>query len=74
MRWRQISDRSVPYLVGPLDKKEERIPPTGLEKELTYHPPASAIAASWASLTLGSSSPFSDMSGFWLESQFRMGC
>lgn len=29
-----------------------------------YHPPASATAASWASLTLGSSSPFNDISAF----------
>lgn len=39
----------------------------------TYHPPASVTAASWASLTLASSSPFSDISGFQLESQLWMG-
>lgn len=30
---------------------------------LTYHPPGSATAAAWASLTLASSKPFSDISG-----------
>lgn len=27
----------------------------------TYHPPGSAMAAAWASLTFGSSNPFSDI-------------
>lgn len=30
---------------------------------MTYHPPGSAIAMAWASLTLASSKPFSDISG-----------
>ncbi len=33
-----------------------------IASDAAYHPPGSATAASWASLTLGSSSPFNDMS------------
>lgn len=44
-------------------KQETRDGAEMMSGKMPYHPPGSALAASWASLTLTLSSPFNDMLG-----------
>ena len=53
--------------------RDEMNNPDSRHETGAYHPPASATAASWASLTFASSNPFNDISAFPLSRPPRPG-